>query len=265
MKTKLMLITFMLTMILAGCSDDNSTDPQTSGNGSLKLYLVDNPAEYDSVIISVVGVEVHMSNADSLSGWHTINSDHRYFDLLLLMNGANAILGDTTLAPGNYQQIRLILDNGGYLIDSSGTRHNLDVPSGQQTGIKLNHNFTIEPGKLYELMLDFNVHKSIIKTGNGQYKLQPVIRVIPVEASGSIGGIVQPPDANAMVLTGIGADSVFTYPAAGGAFLLQGIPAGVYDVEIEPGNPVYRDTVITGITVVEGQQTDIGTVTLNSN
>jgi hypothetical protein len=37
---------------------------------------------------------------------------------------------------------------------------------------------------------------------------------------------------------------------------------GTYDVYITPSNPAYRDTVITGVSVEAGLDTDIGVVTI---
>lgn len=46
-----------------------------------------------------------------------------------------------------------------------------------KTGIKLIHPFEIIEGETTELTIDFDAEKSIIKTGNGEYKLKPVIKV----------------------------------------------------------------------------------------
>ena len=258
---KILASIFILIAILSACSD-NSTDPQ-SGNGSIKMYMVDSPSTYDSVIVCVTSVEIHRSGDDTTSGWFVINDSTRYFDLLKLRNGASAILGDTSLPAGQYTQIRLILGTNNYVIEN-GVKHSLVVPSGSQTGLKLNHQFTIETGVLYELMLDFNVDKSIIVTGNGAYKLKPVIRVIPVVVSGSISGRVLPLDALATVFTTLGSDTVTTYPDIDGYFKLMALPQGNYNVEIEAANVLYRDTVITNINVIAIQNTELGEIILGN-
>jgi hypothetical protein len=245
-----------------GCSDD-STGP-ASGNGSLKMYLVDSPSSFDSVIIFVSRVEVHKSGSDSTSGWYVINNTLRSFDLLQLRNGASVVLGDSILQSGDYTQIRLILADGNYVIDN-GVKHDLIVPSGSQTGIKLNHGFTIEPNTLYELMLDFNVDKSIHITGNGQYMLKPVIRCMPMIISGSISGQVLPLEAQSKVFTTIGLDTVTTYPDTSGFFKLMALPQGTYNLEITPLNTTYKDTILAGVNVLINQNTNIGLVQLRTN
>jgi hypothetical protein len=67
-------------------------------------------------------------------------------------------LGVTKLPSGDYMQMRLIIGRApdsrlnilnephpyaNYVIDSKDNRHQLFVPSGEQTGIKIIHGFTI--------------------------------------------------------------------------------------------------------------------------
>jgi hypothetical protein len=258
---KYLFIVALIMTVIIGC--DSTTEP-TEGTGILKMYLVDSPSAFDSVIIFVKQVEVHSSGSDSTSGWYVINDSLRSFDLLELRNGASAVLGDSVLPAGDYTQIRLILDEGNYVIDN-GTKYDLTVSSGLQTGIKLNHPFTIEPNALYELLLDFNVDKSIHITGTGEYKLDPVIRVMPMVISGSISGHVLPLDAQTTVFTTIGPDTVTTYPDLDGFFKLMALPQGIYNVEMYPANAAFKDTVISNIYVVAAQDTNIGIIQLSTN
>jgi len=263
MKISFLIIILSFIMYI-GCSDQTTNVPTSEQNGSIRMYLVDSPASMDSVIICVTQVEVHKSGSDSTSGWFVINDSTRYFDLLQLANGASAALGDTSLSPGQYTQIRLIIGPGSYVIDG-GVRHDLIIPSGSQTGLKLNHQFTIESGKLYELLLDFNADKSIVITGNGTYKLKPTIRVMPMVISGSISGQVLPLEALPTIWTVYGTDTITTYTNLQGFFKLMALPAGFYNVNIVPADTlVYRDTTITDVHVMVDQGTDIGTVTLET-
>lgn len=260
----IVLSAFLAFITLVSCSDQTTNVPTDEQNGSIRIYLVDSPSQLDSVIICVTRVETHKSGSDSTSGWFIINDSTRYFDLFQLTNGASAVLGDTSLAPGKYTQIRLIIGSGSYVVDQ-GVKHDLEVPSGSQSGLKLIHQFTIESGKLYELLLDFNVDKSIVITGNGRYKLKPTIRVMPVVISGRISGKVLPLDAQPTIWTIYGTDTVTTYTDLQGFFKLMALPAGQYDVNIFPADTLmYRDTTITDIQVIANQDTDIGIVTLET-
>jgi len=260
---KLAIIVLLVSLLyILSCTESSTNVDPVEQNGRLKMYLVDSPASFDSVIICVTSVEVHKSGNDSTSGWFVINDSTRYFDLLLLTNGASEVLGDTSLSAGKYTQIRLIIGDGSYVIDQ-GIKHELEVPSGSQTGLKLTHQFTIEEGKLYELILDFNVEKSIIITGNGRYKFKPTIRVMPMVVSGSIAGQVLPLDAQPTIYTIYGTDTITTYTDLQGFFKLFALYQSNYDVTIFPADTMmYRDTVITNIQVVANQGTKIGLVTL---
>jgi len=83
------------------------------------------------------------------------------------------VLGQKTMDPGTYTQIRLTIDSGTITVDN--TSYPLDVPSGT---LRLNRGFVLEPNQTLKLTLDFNVEKSVVRTGNDQYKLQPVIAVL---------------------------------------------------------------------------------------
>ncbi|NIV11174.1 MAG: DUF4382 domain-containing protein, partial [Aliifodinibius sp.] len=53
--------------------------------------------------------------------------------------------------------------------------------------------FTITEGSTYELVVDFDVNRSIVITGpphNPGYKLKPHLRVMPLAVSGSISGTI---------------------------------------------------------------------------
>ncbi|MGE5438193.1 MAG: DUF4382 domain-containing protein [Syntrophothermus sp.] len=255
---KLLAYSIMLiltTFMFAACTTDAGNE------GRIKINMVDAPASYDAVMIDVVRVEVHKSGSAEEDGWIVLNEINAHYDLLQLTNGASVVLGDRPLEVGKYTQIRLILGNDNYVMENN-VRHNLTIPSGQQTGIKLNHNFDIEADNLYELYLDFNADKSINITGTGEYKLSPVIRVEAVVTSGTISGKILPLDANATISTIVGADIVTTTPDAEGNFKLMALPQGTYTVTITPSNTAYAQKIISDVVVSPQTNTDLGTLTL---
>ena len=78
-----------------------------------------------------------------------------------------------------------------YLIDSDGEPHELKVPSGFQTGIKLVRGFNVIDEQTTDLILDFDATKSVVKAGNsGKWLLKPTIKVIDSDESGTVGGLV---------------------------------------------------------------------------
>jgi hypothetical protein len=193
-----------------------------------------------------------------------INNDAATYDLLTLRNGASVILGNNSLDPGTYTQIRLIIGTGSNVV-VDGTTHPLVIPSGAQTGIKLNHQFEIQSGVLYELILDFDAGRSIVQTGNNQYILKPVIRVVPMVISGSISGRINPSVAAGYIYAISGTDTAGTVAEPiTGSFKLMALLQKNYRVEVFSALSVYNDTTITNVFVNATQNTDLGTITLSA-
>jgi len=243
-----------------GCSKDSGTN--SAAQGDIRMYMVDAPGDYDAVNIVVTEVTVHMESADEVTGWVIISDSARTINLLNLTNGTFDILGAHRLDVGRYSQIRLKIGTGSNVV-VDGTTYALNIPSGSQSGLKLNHQFDIEADALYELTLDFDAAHSIHMTGNGQYQMNPVIRVVANVVSGSISGVVSPVSAFAQILTKIGSDSVATYAnMLSGGFKLMAMPAGTYSVTIESSSALYADSTITGVVVHAQQNTNLGTIVL---
>lgn len=188
-------------------------------------------------------------------------------NVLTLANGLEMLLGEVDLPAGRVSQLRLILGDGNTL-KVDGVVEPLTVPSGEQSGLKLNIQTDLVAGVTYVFTLDFDAARSIVDHGNGTYSLKPVIRVVTEATSGSITGTIDPAAATPAVyaINGAGtvdADTVATtFADATGYFLLRGVPAGTYTVTFEPGTgftPVQKPDVVVTI----GQATDVGVVDVN--
>jgi hypothetical protein len=157
--------------------------------------------------------------------------------------------------------VRLILDPGSYIV-VSGARHDLVVPSGLQTGLKLVGDFDVPAGGVVDIGIDFDAAQSIHVTGNGRYMLKPTARIQAIATTGAITGVVTPADPASALYAIAGADTVArTISSASGAFTLTLLPPGTYAVGIDAPTG-FRDTTLTGVSVAVGHTTDVGTVTL---
>ena len=107
-------------------------------------------------------------------GWRTLVDTPGTYDLLELQGGVTAALGDAEIPAGTYSQLRLVLSDASVVVD--GETFELTVPSGEQSGLKLNFDFVVESGKTYQMLLDFDAQSSIKKAGP-KYLLTPVITV----------------------------------------------------------------------------------------
>jgi hypothetical protein len=78
-----------------------------------------------------------------------------------------------------------------YVIDEDDEYHELKVPSGYQTGIKLTHEFEIVSGLTVDLVLDFDASASVVKAGkSGKTLLKPTIKITNTKNNAIIDGTV---------------------------------------------------------------------------
>ncbi len=245
----------------AGCSIDS-----TPGMGTLEVKLHDAPADFDEVNIFIERVEVNNTTNEE-EGWQVISEPNQQYNLLELTNGVFEVIGETELEEGFYPQIRLILsrDNNNVVVD--GEVHDLFIPSGAQTGVKLNVDAEIEEGFTYTLLLDFDALRSVHKTGQSpvlDYILKPVIRATNEAVTGNIGGVVNPIEARAAVFAIAGEDTLSSTYAneESGEFLLVGLEDGTYDVSVEPREDGFGSEYLEDVEVTVGETTDLETIEL---
>lgn len=252
-----------LVIILNSCSKDDETSP-VIGEGTFQITMIDAPAGYEQVNIVIDSVKVHSAINDTISGWTTLSKTKTTYDLLKLVNGANVIIGKAQLPAGQYSQIRLYVGKGSSIV-VNGVIYELDTPSGSQSGIKLNVNAKIETGMLYNLTIDFDANKSIVKTGgqnNLSYKLKPVIKVLTTASTGIISGIVEPISSKAYIQGITGTDTTWTATDATGGFKLIYLIPAVYKVTIQSSDTAYRDSIISNISVASGATVNLGNIKL---
>ena len=254
------------SLVLVSCDDNAVTDP-SAGTGTLEVLLHDAPANYEAVNVFIERVEVN--NGQTEGGWETISTPEQSYNLLELVNGATEVLGSAELEAGTYEQIRLILSSNGHTVVVDGTEHDLFVPSGEQTGIKLNVNAEIEPDITYTLLLDFDASRSVVERGNEksgiEYLLEPVISASNEAVTGNVSGAVEPVDAQPFIYAIADSDTLSSTKAdtTDGSFKLIGLEEGSYTISADPTNDLYQTSDTSGVEVTIGQTNDIGTITLS--
>lgn len=167
---------FLKTVIICGLSllVVTSCSKEEIKSSSLTIKMTDAPGDYDTVNVEILEVSVHYDNA----GWVYLNTQAGNYDLLLLQNDVTTLLANNdTLPPGHITQMRLLLGDNNYIVKDSTDVYDLEVPGGQQTGIKIPFNYTIAPNNDYEVLIDFDADRSIVEKGNEAYSLKPVIKV----------------------------------------------------------------------------------------
>ena len=251
-----------LLSAFGGCQNDDTTGPgDASGAGTLVIRLTDAPAAYDAVNIAVDSVRVHVDSADSISGWHTISRSPAMYDLLQYIGGRDTIIAEGDIPTGYYSQLRLYIGAGSNVV-VDGVTYDLEIPSGSQSGLKLNIQAVITEGVKYELVLDFDASRSIVVTGNSRYQLKPVIKTLATAVSGSLTVAVVPVTANPTIWVIAGTDSSRTVADTTGLFRFKYLVPTMYSVRIVPGDPAYRETTLTNVNVFAGLNTEVGPIVL---
>ncbi len=265
MKTILLIGSLsFLAVLVAGCSKSSPTS--SNGSGTFQVNMIDSPGAFDAVNIVVDSVQAHIASSDTTSGWVTLNSTGGTYDLLQLVNGVSAVIGKAAVPAGTYSQVRLFIGSGSDVV-IGGVSYPLTIPSGVQSGLKLNVDATIQSNITYILTLDFNVNQSIVVTGNplsGQFILKPVIRVVTTASNGAIAGIVLPDSSRPSITAFSSSDTVSTVADTSGKFTVGYLPSGSYSLSIVPADTTLNDTMITNVSVTNGQTTNVGTVTLTN-
>ncbi|TND08321.1 MAG: starch-binding domain-like protein [Bacteroidetes bacterium] len=152
-------------ILLAGCGKNGEP-------AHLTVKMTDAPADYLGVNVDVLSVEIKHEDA-----WIVLPVNAGIYDLLDLQNNVTAVLAQNVeIPPGNINQVRLILGSQNS-IETIGGVFPLATPSGQQTGLKMNLNTWIEPGKEVVIVIDFDAAKSVVEEGNGSFSLKPHLEI----------------------------------------------------------------------------------------
>jgi hypothetical protein len=182
----------LVAALLAACSDD---DPAPPGSGRLKLAVTDAPVDSaTSVVIEFTGVEVHKASGEDFN----FDFAPRQIDLLALDGTESALLLDSVELPaGRYESLRLKVNAGrdesdSFIVLDDGATHPLFIPSGNQSGLKLNRSFVVPTGGTADFTIDFDLRKSI-HAPPGQdpnFIMRPTLRLVNNVEVGSARGTV---------------------------------------------------------------------------
>lgn len=224
-----------LPLLLVACGGDGGS------MGQLKLQITDAPVDgAEAVVIQFSGIEMQGDN-----GWrHRIDFNPALsVDLLSLQNGnAAPLLAPVALPAGHYQWLRLIVqaeyDN---VFDSfitvNGNQYELYVPSGSETGLKLNTGFVVPQGGLADFTIDFDLRHSIVApTSQPGYQLKPVLRMVNNATVGSLAGNVD----SALVASACSGE------ALGAVYVFSGADITPDDMDGDSGDPLVSVNVGIG-------------------
>jgi len=170
-------------LVQTGCKKDDD-NPET-GNAEFFVNLTNSNSSrsaYEAVNIDIQKVSIHVSGDTSVnSGWFDLETNTGIYNLMDYTVGNDTLIAfDSLLQVQTVSQIRLLLGDNNTVVDG-GETYDLDTPSGQTSGLKIQVHAELQPNHSYIVQLDFDAEKSVIKTGNGKYKLKPVINATVIQ------------------------------------------------------------------------------------
>lgn len=234
----------------------------------VEFRLTDAPGDFEEVNIDIRDIKIHTTESvdENARGWQSLeNFKPGLYNILALSNGLDTLLGDMAWPSNKISQIRLILGpNNSVKVD--GKLEKLLTPSSMQSGLKLRINQTIEEGKNYNIILDFDAARSIIVAGSGRFILRPVIKAISKSQFNEIGaikGVIHPAKSAAAVFALVGNDTIAGVWAnpGNGRFLLRNLPANKYKLIIAPRR-AYKTKEINDIPVGGASIKELGNIFL---
>ncbi len=254
--------------------EDGNGDNKTSAVAPVIFALTDASVDdAKSVLITVESLEVSLEGESWISIPLSLATE---VDLLQYQGGDTLPLASLAALPvGTYKQTRLKLKEGvpSRLVLGDGTEHELAIPSAEQTGIKIVTPFTHEEGKELKLTIDFDLRKSVKKTGpadgkgngnggsNSKYMMKPTLRLVRDDGTGIIKGTTATGEVVCVFAGGAVKDasnecetSENSATVKDGQFKIAFVPAGTYDLRIYAADGATEDR--NGIKIESGAITE---------
>jgi Domain of unknown function (DUF4382) len=248
----------ILILLLLGCKKENSN----AGKQKLKIYLTDNPVNFQAVNIDIQKVEVKVevdSAGVEREFWETLKIRPGVYNILNFRNGVDTLLAEGFVTRGEIKKLRITLGNrNSVIVDNVTYPLTLKKP---EVIIDIDDISEINPSE-FKINIDFDACGSVIRINNNQFELRPKIRTFDDDHDGRIEGKVLPKDAKAIVSVMSGNQTLLAIPDEDdGEFKIRGIKAGTVDLMINATANGYRDTTIKNI-VVGDREIKLGIITL---
>ena len=243
MKILLTFAAAALMLFFAGCDKTND------GYGRLIVNITDAPFPIDmveSAEVTITKLEIRKAGdcvREDTCSFEVIWEGSETFNLLDLRNGVIAKLADIEIPEGEYDLLRLYVDEASLKV-KDGDTYTVKVPGGSRSGIKvfINPVVLVEEGLTAEMLLDFDLSNSFVVQGNMHspagikgFIFKPVIRAANNATAGRLEGTVK--DAEGVALKDVAidikqGDEVVSSAISddNGNFVLLGLPCGTYSL-----------------------------------
>lgn len=177
---------------IAACGGDSVTSP--SGTGRLNLMITDSPySDARALLVTFSEVTAHRAGEGGFTKlpFGDTTATARTCDLKKLVDRQD-LLGVGPLPEGHYTMVRLVVSSATLYFDNAsdgppcsnaitaplGRSATLEIPSGE---VRLNRPFDVAEGGGLTMLIDFDGDRSVTETGNGRFRMTPVIGVVSVQ------------------------------------------------------------------------------------
>lgn len=181
---------------------DDGENGSTDGPTTLQLHLTDAPGDVVKANVLIESVSIvpaeDSSEGDSTDVGASVLSEENFeVDLTELQGGVDTLMSEVEVDSGSYSQLRMItahpdsFDVTYETTEGDTSAANLFIPSGSQTGIKVNFDSPLTMGgglDTIDVTLDFSVEESFIPRGQdgrtSDYNFKPTVTAT-VDSSGA--------------------------------------------------------------------------------
>lgn len=190
LKPRTFVLAVTATALFSACSSD-SID-----KGTLSVAITDAPVdEVSEVVVEFTAITIQPADGDAIE---FVFDAPKSIDLLSLTDGTvDYLIEDESLNAGEYRSMRLAVNAefddvfDSYVIMADGRQLELRVPSGAQSGLKINKPFTVTSNGESSFVLDWDLRRSLTDPqGQPGLKLNPVLRIIDMAQFGTLAGSV---------------------------------------------------------------------------
>lgn len=190
------IVVFSSCTLAAGCFDSKSSKDEGPPPTRFSLAVTDAPIDNARhVVVEFSTVVLQPSDSERIEFRF---EEPMRIDLLALQ-GLNSqyLVVDKEIPAGDYDWIRLgvnanldgVMDS--YIELRSGAQLELVIPSGDETGLKLNGGFVLQEGAEADFTIDFDLRRSVAIPAHldtASAVLRPSLRMVDTVFSGSIEG-----------------------------------------------------------------------------
>jgi hypothetical protein len=188
----LAIVAVVAAASLASCGGDSVVSP--SGAGRLSLMIKDSPySDAKALLVTFSEVTAHREGQGGFTKlpFGDTTATSRTCDLKKLVDRQD-VLGVGPLAAGKYTQVRLVVSGARLFFDNAsdgpacatvvpspaGRSADVEIPSGE---VRLNRPFDVTENGATTMLIDFDGDRSVTETGNGRFRMTPVIEVVSVQ------------------------------------------------------------------------------------